>query len=56
MFTMISKDEKASQKMCRDCVDATFHPTGSTIWVSCRFVVGWRDVNSKCALVEEVKP
>jgi len=35
---------------CRDCPDAVFHGTGSTVLVNCRFVVGWRDVNSKCVL------
>lgn len=40
---------------CRDCPDAKFHTTGSTLWVSCKHVKGWRPIDSKCVLDKESK-
>ena len=41
---------------CRDCLDSRIHETGSLLWVSCRFVSGWRSINSECCLpLEEQK-
>jgi len=39
-------------RFCRDCPEATIHQTGSTLWISCRFQSGWRDINSTCNLPE----
>ena len=35
---------------CIDCPDVKVHGTGSTLWVSCPHVSGWRLINSKCVL------
>jgi len=35
---------------CIDCPDVEIHGTGSTLWLSCRHVSGWRPINSKCVL------
>ena len=40
-------------KYCRDCPDSEIHGTGSTLWISCRFQSGWRDINAVCNLPEK---
>jgi hypothetical protein len=43
-----------STVFCRDCPNSKIHQTGSLLWVSCRFVKGWRSINSECCLpIEE---
>ena len=41
---------------CQDCSFVKIHETGSQLWTSCRFVSGWRSINSECCLpLEEQK-
>lgn len=42
------KEEKQKMTDCLDCPDVEIHETGSTLWLSCRHVSGWRSMNSKC--------
>ena len=50
-FTVF-KEKGLQWKMtdCIDCPDVKVHGTGSTLWVSCPHVSGWRLINSKCVL------
>ena len=51
---MLSKKGRPTPiKHCRDCRAVTIHQTGSQLWVSCRFLNGWRSINSVCVLPED---
>ena len=47
---MTEKARVNSQKLCRDCEEATIHQTGSTLWLSCRLQSGWRSIDAVCNL------
>ena len=40
------------KRVCLTCPDSVAHETGSQIWISCKWQVGWRDINSVCNLEE----
>ena len=47
---LMGKARLNRSKDCRDCEEATIHQTGSSLWVSCKFQKGWRDINAECNL------
>jgi len=50
---ILESEAQKKMKECRDCPDRETHETGSLLWVSCRYVVGWRSIDSKCTLKKE---
>ena len=47
-----TKTPSVRNRFCMDCPDSKVHTTGSTLWLSCRFQSGWRDIDSQCNLPE----